>query len=170
MIMTIKSINVLFGIFAILALVLGSATQGEAETLKCKTELKMGLIENQQVDNSYFVGFNTREGLGTCDNGETAEVKSYAVWNADWPKECFTTVIVVYTFKDFARIITKGSLRQVEDPKGEAEWIWEGTGEIIKGVTRFRGIKGSISFKGKQERGDKKASQEITLTYTLPPK
>ncbi len=85
-------------------------------------------------------------------------------------RSAITTVIVVYTFKDFARITTKGSMRQVEDPKGEAEWIWEGTGEIIKGVTRFRGIKGSISFKGKQERGDKKAIQEVTLTYTFPPK
>jgi hypothetical protein len=171
MIMTFKSIKVLFGIFALSALVLGSATQAEAETLKCKSELSDEKIrEEQQFDYTYSVGVNLKEGMAICENGETAEVKSFNLWNVDYPTEVFLNGITVYTFKDYSRIITKANFHYIRDPKGESEWIWEGTGEIIKGVKGFKGIKGSVSFKGKMDRSDKKVIIDITLNYTLPPK
>ncbi len=64
----------------------------------------------------------------------------------------------------------KNKLTQIPDPKGGAEWIWDGTAEIIKGTIHFNGIKGSASFKGKHLFPDKKSINEWTITFTLPPK
>jgi hypothetical protein len=171
---TKQSMWIIFVILLTSAWILGSTIQAGAETLKCKSELKLDVRADEQVESTYtsgyFIGVNTRQGLAICENGETADIKSYALWNADWPEECLTSGITIYTFKDFSKIITKADFRQTRDPKGEAEWLWEGTGEVIKGTTRFKGIKGGVTFKGKQVPPDKKAINELTITYTLPPK
>jgi hypothetical protein len=149
----------------------GLVTPALSETLKCKSELLDERIrEEQPFDYTYSVGVGLREGLAICENGETAEVKSFSLWNAEPQKEAIISNITAYTFKDYSRIITKADIHYLQDPKGESEWIWEGTGEIIKGVKGFKGVKGSVTFKGKMDRSDKKPRMDITLTYTLPPK
>ena len=132
--------------------------------------MKQVVRADEQVYSGYFIGVNTREGSATCENGETATVNSYAVWDQIWHKECFKEGYTIFTFKDFSKMIMKNKLTQIPDPKGEAEWIWDGTAEIIKGTIQFNGIKGSGSFKGKQLFPDKKSINEWTITFTLPPK
>ena len=166
-----KSLCFLMGLFVIIVWIWGFAAPALSETLKCKSELLDEKIrEEQQFDYTYSVGVNLKEGMAICENGETAEVKSFNLWNVDYPTEVFLSGITVYTFKDYSRIITKANFHYIRDPKGESEWIWEGTGEIIKGVKGFKGIKGGVSFKGKMDRSDKKTRMDITLNYTLPPK
>ena len=160
------------GLFVIIVWIWGSATLALSETLKCTSETKLVVNENEQAASSYYIGVNSREGSATCENGETATVKSYALWESNWPKEIFVQEYTIYTFKDFSTIITKGNTHQVPDPNraGEAAWFLEGTAEIIKGANRFSGIKGSVALKGKQLPPDRKIISELTITYTLPPK
>ena len=166
-----KRLCLLASFFVVVFWIWGLVTPTLSETLKCKSELLDEKIrEEQQFDYTYSVGVNLKEGMAICENGETAEVKSFNLWNVDYPTEVFLSGITVYTFKDYSRIITKANFHYIRDPKGESEWIWEGTGEIIKGVKGFKGIKGSVSFKGKMDRSDKKTRMDITLNYTLPPK
>jgi hypothetical protein len=167
---TRKSLWILFGILIVSAWVLGFSVQARAETLKCKSETKQSVRADEQAAESYFLGVNSRVGSFTCENGDEGMVNSYAVWEANWPREVITQIYTVYRFKDMSKIITKGTVIQTQDPKGEAEWIWEGTSEIIRGGYRFNGIKGNVSFKGKQVPPEKKSINELTFTYTLPPK
>ena len=169
---TKKSIWILFGTLVISVWIPGFSTPALSESIKCKSEAKGDAVRVQeQADSSYFIGIVKKEGSVTCENGETGDVKSYSLIEVNWPKECVVQTITIYIFnKDWAKIITKGDIVQIQDPKGEAEWIWEGTGEIIKGTGRFSGIKGGTSFKGKQLPPDKKSISEFTINYTLPPK
>lgn len=144
------------------------------EILKCKSEAKQVVRSDEQVeslfDTGFFIGVTASEGMATCENGETIEVKSYSLWTSNWPKETISQVITRYRFKDLANIISKGPVIQKQDPKGEATWLWEGTSEIIRGTGRFKEIKGTVSFKGKQLPPDKRSVAEFSITYTLPPK
>ena len=169
-----KSLFYLVGLFVIMVWVWGLATPALSETLRCKSETKQVVRSDEQVeslfDTGYFIGITASEGVATCENGETIEVKSYTLWATNWPKETISQVIARYRFKDLSNIITKGTVIQNQDPKGEATWLWEGTSEIIRGTGRLKEIKGSVSFKGKQLPPDKRSVTEFILTYTLPPK
>ena len=166
-----KSFCFVTGLFVIIVWIWGFAAPALSETLKCKSETKDGVRVQEQADTSYFITIVTKEGSVTCENGETADVKTYSLAEANWPRDAFVQTITIYRFhKDWAKIITKGNLVQTQDPKGEAEWIWEGTSEIIRGTGRFSGIKGGVSFKGKQVPPDAKSISEFTINYSLPPK
>ncbi len=159
------------GLFLIIIWIGGSATLALPETLKCKKETKLVVSgAYEQAASSYYIGIHSREGSATCENGEMATVKSYALWESNWTKETFVQEYTIYKFKDFSTIITKGNVHQIRDPNREAEWFVEGTDEIIKGAIRFNEIKGSVSSKGKQLPPDGKIISEVTITYTLPPK
>lgn len=131
-----------------------------------------------EFTSGYFIGVNTRKGVANCDNGETAHLQSFATWDVIYkresflldPKEGFSQGYVIFIFKDNSKIITKFNYRQIPDPKGEAEWVWDTNLEIIKGTLRFEGIKGNISLKGKQLRHTDKAVSEWIITYIVPPK
>ena len=165
-----KSIWILFGILVIGFWMFGSAIQARAETLKCKSETKQVTQVNDNLHAQYYFGITASEGMATCENGETAAVKTFTTWYADMLKDVSTQAYIIFTFKDSSKIIMKANYTQIKDPKGEANWIWEGTGEIINASSRFIGIKGSSSFKGKQLFPDKRVVVDYTLTYSLPPK
>lgn len=165
-----KSLCLWVGLFVILVWIWGFASPALSETLNCKSEMKMGQRIMDEVTSGYFIGVNTREGSANCDNGEMAHLKAFATWDVMQPKEGFAQGYIIFTFKDNSKIITKFKYRQIPDPGGEAEWIYEGTPEIIKGTLRFEGIKGSTSFKSKQLPPDSKTAGEWIINYTLPPK
>jgi hypothetical protein len=148
----------------------GFAGPALSETLKCKSETKGVVRAEDNLYQKYFLGVTASEGTATCENGETATVKTFSSWYASFPEEGFTQAYIMFTFKDAAVIIMKTNYTQVQDPKREARWLWEGTGEIINGGNRFQGIKGSTSYKGKQLPPDRIAVTEYTITYTLPQK
>ena len=158
------------GLFVIIVWIWGSATLALSETFKCTSETKLVVHAYEMAASSYYIGVNSREGSASCENGETATVKSFALWESNWTKETFLQAYTIYTFKDFSTIITKGNAHQIRDPNREAEWFLEGTAEIIKGANRFSGIKGSVSSKGKHLPPYGKIISELTITYTLPPK
>lgn len=166
-----KSLFCSVGLFVIIVWIWCSATPASSETIKCNNETDMGKREVDQVlFTEYFVGSTIKEAAATCDNGETPNVKTYSVWDATVGKESFTQGYTIYTFKDSSKIVTKFNYRQIPDPEGKAQWIWDGTSEIIKGSLRFSGIKGNVSFKGKMLFPDRRSVEEWTINYTLPPK
>ena len=169
---TKKSLCFLVGLFVILVWIWGFAAPALSETLKCKSEAKVREQNSDMVTEEHYVGATIREGSLTCDNGETATLRSYGTWDVIFKKEGFSQTYTVLTFNDNSKILTKFQGRQIPDPEGKADWIWSGmtgTSEILKGTNRFKGIKGSVSFEGKQ-LPSKISTSEWTFTYTLPPK
>ena len=73
-----KRLCFLVSFFVVVFWIWGLVTPALSETLKCKSELLDEKIrEEQQFDSTYFVGVNLKEGMAICENGETAEVKSF---------------------------------------------------------------------------------------------
>jgi hypothetical protein len=162
---TKKSMYILFGILAISTWVLGSAIQTKAETLKCNSELKAVTRAEDNLYQIHFYGVTASGGVATCENGETATVESFSLWYADATKEGVSQSYTIFTFKDSSKIIMKTSHTSIKDLKGDGNWIWEGTGEIINASSRFIGIKGKASFKGKQLPPDKRSVTEWVIKY-----
>jgi len=80
-----KRLCFLVSFFVIVFWIWGLVTPTLSETLKCKSELLDEKIrEEQQFDYTYSVGVNLKEGMAICENGETAEVKSFNLWNVDY--------------------------------------------------------------------------------------
>jgi hypothetical protein len=165
-----KFLCFLMGIFVIIVWIWGIASPALSETLKCKSEWKVVTREDDNLYGIHFYGVTANEGIATCENGETATVKNFSLWYADATKEGVNQSFTTFTFKDSSKIIMKTSSTQIKDLKGEGNWIWEGTGEIINASSRFMGIKGKSSFKGKQLSPDKRSVNEWIITYALPPK
>jgi hypothetical protein len=76
------------GLLVIIVWIWGSATLALSESLKCKSETKLVVRANEYAAISYYIGVNSKEGSATCENGETATVKSYALWESN-TKEVF---------------------------------------------------------------------------------
>jgi hypothetical protein len=80
----------------------------------------------------------------------------------------------VFTYEDGATIVQK--------IQGPFEWasgrkmrLFKGTGEFIRGTGRFEGIKGAVTFSGKEVTPYSKETKsdvsfDATATYTLPSK
>lgn len=164
---TKKSLCLLVSLFVILVWIWGFATPAFSETLKCKGEGKPVNRSDDNFEGLIFIGVTAGEGTLTCNNGETLTSKTFSLWDAHWQVECFTQTYTVLKFKDFSKIFIKYKYTQLPDPKKEAEWIWEGTGEIVRGTGQFYGIKGTSTLKGKQLPPDKRSVSEIALNYTL---
>jgi len=167
-----KSLCFSLGLFVIMVWIWGFAAPALSETLKCKSETKVREQNMDVVTDEHYVGATMREGSVTCDNGEMATVRSYSTWDVIFKKEGFSQSYSVLTFNDNSKILTKFQGRQIPDPEGKADWIWSGmtgTSEILNGTNRFKGIKGSVSFEGKQ-LPSKISTSEWTFIYTLPPK
>ena len=164
---TKKSLCFLVGLFVIMVWIWGFATPVLSETLKCKGEGKQVNRSQDNFEGSIFIGVTAGEGTISCDNGETLTSKTFSLWDANWQVDCFTQTYTVLKFKDFSKIFIKYKYTQLPDPKNEVEWIWDGTGEIVRGTGQFYGIKGTSTLKGKQLYPDKNSVSEITITYTL---
>ena len=167
---TKKSLLVLFSMFVILALVLGTAIQASAETtLHYKVYTWVNKGEKVPVGDveGHMLGFVMRSAFLAFDNGEVATANS--VGTNDYVKgEGPFMQYVTFKFQDGATIMVKthGTMGA-----GAAGW----TSEIIKGTGRFEGITGTQDSKVKYlplEPGEPfaKGYGEGTIIYTLPSK
>jgi hypothetical protein len=165
--------SLLFGVslLVITVWICGSATPALSETINCKGEGKAGVLKMINDSMGYFIGLNENEVSYTCDNGESFTEIAYLVWDLLMGKErqILGQGNSISTYKDNSKIIGKLKFSLIPDPKDEKQWIIDGTAEIIRGTMRFNGIKGSVSFKGKQDAG-MKLFIESTMTYTLTTK
>jgi hypothetical protein len=168
---TKKSLLFAVGLLVITVLIWGSATLALSETVNCKGEGKSVPLKMINDSLGYFIGVNESETSYTCDNGETSTENAYILWDLLMGKErqILGQGHAIVTFKDNSKIVSKSKFIEIPDPKDERQWIFDGTFEIIRGTMRYNGIKGSGSFKGKQDASGKTVI-EITETYTLPTK
>jgi hypothetical protein len=173
---TRKSIWVLSAILVISAWVLGSFTQGEAETLRIKVTSYSTQVEIIQVGDmeGHILMPHVRRGLAFFENGDVA---TYTFWGtADLIKGKGTPEgYTMFTFEDGSTIVYKVKGIWEPGPRGLA--VGKGTGEFTKGTGRYEGIKGDLTWSGKyytsysKEKGTLGDSVlEATATYTLPRK
>ena len=93
---TKKSLCFSLALFVITVWIWGFATPGLSETLKCKGESKQVVQAYDSVlEDDFYIGVNTREGMATCENGETATVKSFSAWDVIWQKEGFSQMYTI---------------------------------------------------------------------------
>jgi hypothetical protein len=171
---TKKSMWVLFGILVISTWVLGSAMQVGAETMNYKFYSWMNKREAVSVDDveGHIVTLAQRGGFYVLENGEIATIKRVSM--NDVIKGADSAVAYeTITFADGSTIVLKSqtTLRGAEGTTRSGEY----TGEILKGTGRFQGIKGNQTAKAKilpVEKGEAGSRQygEGTLTYTMPSK
>jgi hypothetical protein len=171
MMVTKKLLFFAVGLFVITAWIWGSATPALSETLNCKGEGKQVTLKMVFDSPGSFIGISENEVSHTCDNGETISEKSYYSFaNGNSMGDLLVQGYSKLTFKDDSTITSRIKLTQLRDPKGEVMWIYDGTGEIIRGTMRFKGVQGSCSIKNGKEFNNKTHSHEFTITYTLPTK
>ena len=163
---TKKSLWVFFGILLISTWAFGSAIQAGAETMNYKSYgyvTKAETVPIGDVDD-HIITFTTRKSFIVFDHGEVAT--QCCVITGDRIKESGSSLrYSTMTFSDGSTIIIKEQVTRTETA-GVSK------GEIIKGTGRFKGIKGTVTAKGrllpieKDEVGPKGIG-EATITYTL---
>lgn len=140
-----------------------------AETLKFKVYTYVTKAERAPVGDvdGHTVTLSTRGAFIVFENGEVATQRS--VGTSDTIKASGSSLTYqTITFSDGSTIIIKEQVTRTETT-GVSK------GEIIKGTGRFKGIKGTVTAKGrllpveKDEVGPKGIA-ESTITYTLPSK
>jgi hypothetical protein len=164
-----KVTGVPFGICVISAWVLGSAMQGEAETLSYK--FYTWVIKGERVPvgdvEGHTVGFAMRGAFYVFENGEVATINHVGTDDVIKGAGPFMQYVTI-NFPDGSTIMIKS---QGTVGAGSGGW----TSEIIKGTGRFEGIKGTQSAKAKYlpvEKGEAgpEGYGEGTINYTLPSK
>ena len=171
---TKKSIWVLFGILVISAWVLGSVIEARAETMKCRTAHMSTKRDTMPVpdEEGHVLGLSITEGLSFFENGEIAKMASYVALDSVPQKGNQSMGYTFYTFGDGSTIVVRFQRVMVPDTSGN--FSAKTTTEITKGTGRFGGIKGTTSSTGKAFPGSKgeayRYTDDVTFTYTLPPK
>ena len=170
---TKKSMWVLFGVLVILGLVLGSAIQAGAESLKFKFYSYVTQDESLPVGDveGHMLSLTTRRAFCILENGEIAS--EVAVQLRDLVKGSGSTI--QYRTMTFAADGSTIMVKAQTTVDGTAAGISKArtTREIIKGTGRFQGVKGTGTSAAKYlplEKGElgPKGIGEGTLTYTLP--
>jgi len=171
---TKKSVCVLFAILVILAWVLGSTIQAGAETMKFRNVQTATKDETIPVgdEEGHVLGLQIGEGLALIENGEIAKMRSHNVYDFIPGKGAQNIGYAIYRFEDGSTIVQRFQRLLVVDKSGNISA--QTTGELIKGTGRFEGIKGTASATGKTFPPGKGEAfihyNDITFTYTLPPK
>ncbi len=168
-----KSLRGILGFFVGIGLVLGSTGAAQAETMKCKAVGVTLNMERVSVDDEdgHTLGLQTIEGLAIFDNGEIARTKIKAIVDLTKSSGFLAIAYFSFIFDDGATIFLKLDRRGVIDEKGVAST--KVVSEIKKGTGRFAGIKGTAAGPGKNfsVQGEAvKSFNDLTFTYTLPPK
>jgi hypothetical protein len=166
---TKNSMWVLFDILVISALILGSAIQVGAETMKFKSYSYVTKSESIPVGDveGHTLSVIIRRSFVLFDNGEVATGR--AVVSTDMIKGSGSSIQYrTLTFTDGSTIVERGVGKQ----GGTAS---AAESEIIKGTGRFEGIKGTSTSKSKilpaeKDEAGVKLVSEVTMTYTLPSK
>jgi len=171
---TKKSMFVLFGILSISAWILASVIQAGAETMNYKSYSFVTKQESVPVGDvdGHIMTFTTRRSICVFENGEVATQS--CVITSDRIKESGSSLrYSTMTFSDGSTIIIKEQVTRTGT--AGVSTTTASKGEIIKGTGRFKGIKGTVTAKGRSLPVEKdevgpKGIAEGTITYTLPSK
>jgi hypothetical protein len=157
--------------------VLVSATPAGAETVKFKLSTYLVKLEWSPVGDAegHVIGFFSRRGLAFIENGEVATYSNRGTFDYTKGEGSYEGYSKL-TYEDGSTTVQKfkGTATKIEGTKYKSS---KGTGEYIKGTGRFEGIKGTVSFAGKnimpysKEKGTCGDSYyDVTGKYTLPSK
>ena len=153
-----------------------SAIQAGAETLRLQVYSVVTKIEQFPVENIAETGLYpiVRDGLLVLENGDLGSWKFIGTANLTIGKGGPFSGYLVYIFGDGSTIVASMAGTFWPDPEGKLATFQKGSGELINGAGRFKGIKGTLSMTGKSLKTIKgeiasKAYNEYILTYTLSP-
>jgi hypothetical protein len=173
---TKKSFFVLLGLFFITAGFLGFANGVGAETLKLQVPNVVTKVEPFPVENIQGTVLlpMVRDGLFVLENGELGSMKFVGTAYATVGKGGSFSGYIEYIFGDGSTIVGAIAGTFWPDPEGKLAGFQKGSGELINGVGRFKGIKGTLTMTGKLLQLIKgeiasKVYNEIILDYTLSP-
>lgn len=122
-------------------------------------------------DERHFVGVGQREGEAVFNNGETARYSNVFTFDAYPGKPVPSEGYTKFLFADGSWFALSWQARTATGK--DVLSVSEGQGTIVKGAGRYKGIKGTAVFSGKELRP---ASQDpgrttvmnATITCTLP--
>ncbi len=166
----------LTGVLVITAWLLGSVTWAGAQTMKWKVNNYITQLEYLPITDieGHVVGVGMRRGLAFFENGEVATYSAQYTFDLINRKGTFKGY-ASYAFEDGSSFWA--AFQDTEEPGPRGLLSGRGTGEFIKGTGRFQGIKGSISFTGRELTLYSKENGTLcdtyldaTATYTLPSK
>ncbi len=165
----------LASIFVIAFWLPGFIPQVMAETLNFRTFTHAEKAEVFPIPDAegHIVRFTLREGVYIFENGDLAWCKQ-SIYN-DLIKEVgILDIYTILTFLDGCTITTHVQTKTQATSAG-VQTGSKSTGEIIHGMGRFQGMKGTVSSSAKTfppEKGEPagKSVGQGTYTYTLPSK
>ena len=174
---TKKSFFVLLGLFLIMGGFPGFTNGVGVETLKLQVANVVTKIEAIPIENIEGAGLMpmVRGGVFISENGEVGSMKFIGTAYGVRGKGGSFLGYVVFMFGDGSTIA--GTLQPGTwwpDPEKKLGGIQKGSGELINGSGRFKGIKGTLTMTGKLlhlVKGEiaSKVYNELILTYTLSP-
>ena len=146
------------------------ATNVEAETMNFKLVSVVEKAERVKVPEveGVMIGVLDRKGLSVFDNGEIATTDCRAIFDTKKGFQGYSSLF----FEDGSTLVLswKGPS---DSSRSEKYWEYGFPFEFVEGTGRFKGIKGSGSYKGKQPLWDDDYQAqgytyyEISGTYTL---
>jgi hypothetical protein len=169
-------IGCFIGILTIAFCFFSGVTNAEAETMKFKVQNVAAKFDPSPVGNAegLNIGFGVRDGVFTTEGGEVGSFKALVV--SDNMGGGNALGYYVLSFADGSVIVGTFQPAKVSpDPEGKFASNLKGSGELVGGTGRFKGIAGSSTFTSKflkPVKGDLqgKGIGDYVLTYNLPPK
>ena len=148
------------------------ASPAHAETLKAKVtnySVKLEFVPAGDVQ-GHVIGLNTREGSAVFEDGQRARYSMVSTFDYTAGKGGTTNGYTKMTFKDDSFIMFKWNADAGIGP--DKLPTSKGTGTIIGGGGRYKGIKGTVSFEGKRTKPTSEdAKREMVvhavINYTL---
>jgi hypothetical protein len=167
-----KKIIIAFALAFVLSLGFGPIViQAGAETMNFKLVSMYDKVERVKVAETegVMIGVMDRKGLSIFDNGEIALTNCRGIFDTKKGFQGYSSLI----FEDGSTLVLswKGPTSNSADKK---YWQYGIAVEYVEGTGRFKGVKGSGSYKGKAPLWDDdyKAKgftlYEFSGTYTLP--
>ena len=163
-------------IFFIAALILVPATQAEAETMKYNYTSQLTKVEYVILPDvkGHLVGVWERRGVAFFEN-EVAALEAMGSFDVIKPVAKFQGYVII-TFKDGSTFTQNIQGSHSPSPGEKLDTYKDFKGKFIKGTGRFEGIKGDMSFTGRQitpnTKDKTKGDNWINAigSYTLPKK
>ena len=153
---------------------LGSVRGAGQETLESRTAEMGTQTEMLPVgdEEGHVLALQMVEGLVFLENGAIAKMKAYVTADVTPGKPFQVNGYSIATFEDGSTIVQK--VHRFVTPGKSGIFPSTMTGETVKGTGRFEGIKGTSTSTGKNFMPGKgeamMISDDVTITYTLPPK
>lgn len=167
-----KKITLAFVLAFMLSLSFGPiAIQAGAETMNFKLVSMYDKVERVKVAETegVMIGVMDRKGLSIFDNGEIALTNCRGIFDTKKGFQGYSSLI----FEDGSTLVLswKGP---TSNSAGKKYWEYGIAVEYVEGTGRFKGVKGSGSYKGKAPLWDDDyrakgfTLYEFSGTYTLP--